>query len=72
MNIGIAPTIRHEDLTIEAHLLDFSEDIVGRQIEIVFHERIRPEKKFAGREELIAQIDRDVAQVREYLRCKAS
>ena len=72
VNIGIAPTIRQEDLTIEAHLLDFSEDICGQPIEIIFHRRIRPEKKFASREELRAQIDRDVEQVREYFRCKAS
>ncbi len=38
VNIGIAPTIRQEDVTIEAHILDFDEDIAGREIEIVFHE----------------------------------
>ena len=66
VNIGIAPTIRHEDVTIEAHLLDFSEDITGCEIEIVFHRRIRPEKKFAGREELQEQIGRDVEAVRAH------
>lgn len=70
VNIGIAPTIRQEDVTIEAHLLDFSEDIAGQTIEIVFHKRIRPEKKFAGREELVEQIARDVSDVREYFRRK--
>ena len=66
VNIGIAPTIRHEDLTIEAHLLDFSENITGCEIEIVFHKRVRPEKKFASREELMEQIDRDVEMVRAH------
>lgn len=66
VNIGIAPTIRQEDLTIEAHLLDFSGDLVGQEIEIVFHERIRPEKKFSGKQELMEQIARDVKATREY------
>lgn len=66
VNIGIAPTIRQEDLTIEAHILDFDEDIAGQEIEIVFHKRIRPEKKFRDREELQDQIARDIAQVRAY------
>ncbi len=68
VNIGIAPTIRQEDLTIEAHLLDFSDDITGCEIEIVFHRRIRPEKKFSGREELMEQINRDVEAVRAHFR----
>ncbi|MCP4643410.1 MAG: bifunctional riboflavin kinase/FAD synthetase [bacterium] len=67
VNIGIAPTIRHEDITIEAFILDFSGDIVDENIEVVFIERLRPEMKFESREELIAQIGRDVAVVRERL-----
>ncbi len=66
VNIGIAPTIRHEDVTIEAHLLDFHEDIAGEEIEIVFHRRVRPEKKFPSYEALIAQIAADVAETRAY------
>lgn len=66
VNIGIAPTIRHEDVTIEAHILDFSEDISGQEIEVVFHRRIRSEKKFPSREALSAQIAGDVNDVREY------
>jgi len=66
VNIGIAPTIRHEDLTIEAHLLDFSGELPGKEIEVMFHRRVRPEKKFRNREELQDQIHRDIASVREY------
>lgn len=66
VNIGIAPTIRHEDVTIEAHLLGFEEDIRGAQIEIVFHSRIRSEKKFASLDELMAQIRNDVETAKKY------
>lgn len=68
VNIGIAPTIRHEDVMIEAHVLDFSGDLLGEEIEIIFHKRVRPEKKFNSYEELTQQIDRDVAAAREYFR----
>jgi len=67
VNIGIAPTVRHEDLIIEAFLLDFEGDLVGREIELIFHERLRPEMKFPSYEALIEQIDRDVQTVRELL-----
>lgn len=66
VNIGIAPTIRHEDQTIEAHLLDFNENIRDREIEIIFHRRIRPEKKFPTYEALIDQIRQDVEDTRDY------
>jgi riboflavin kinase / FMN adenylyltransferase len=66
VNIGIAPTIRHEDITIEAHILDFDEELTGAEIEVVFHRRIRPEMKFRGRDELVKQITQDVEEVREY------
>jgi riboflavin kinase / FMN adenylyltransferase len=66
VNIGIAPTIRHTDLTIEAFILDFDRDIRDTEIEIVFHKRLRPEAKYPSREELVAQIARDVGNVRAY------
>lgn len=66
VNIGIAPTIRHEDIVIEAHLLDFSGLLTGCPIELVFHRRLRPEQKFGSTGELIAQIRRDVAAVRAF------
>lgn len=68
VNIGIAPTIRQEDLTIEAHILDFSDDIAGERIEIVFHRRIRPERKFPSKEALTEQIARDVEAARDFFR----
>jgi riboflavin kinase/FMN adenylyltransferase len=71
VNIGIAPTIRQEEVTIEAHLLDFHSDLVGKVIEIVFHKHMRPEKKFASLDALIAGIAEDVAAVRSYFTATA-
>ncbi|MFP4501001.1 MAG: bifunctional riboflavin kinase/FAD synthetase [Candidatus Hydrogenedentota bacterium] len=66
VNIGIAPTILQEDVTIEAFILDFDENIVGRDIQIIFHRRVRPEKKYDSLDELIRAIEQDVAAVRAY------
>lgn len=66
VNIGIAPTIRHEDIMIEAYLLDFNGDLYGRTLEVVLHTRLRPEKKFHSLDDLIAAIDNDVFEVRRY------
>jgi riboflavin kinase/FMN adenylyltransferase len=44
-NIGIRPTLEQHELTIEAHLFDFSEDIYGETITIFFYDFIREERK---------------------------
>ena len=66
VNIGIAPTIRHKDIRIEAHILDFDQDITGNIIEIEFHKCLRPEKKFPSIEALLEAIREDVRAVREH------
>jgi riboflavin kinase/FMN adenylyltransferase len=66
INIGFAPTIPHDEMTIEAFILDFDRDVRGERIEIEFFERIRGEMKFESKEALIAQIGRDVDQVRAH------
>ena len=68
VNIGIAPTIRHGDETIEAHLIGFSGNLTGEEIEIVFHRRIRPEKKFPSVDALVKQIGLDVKCAAEYFK----
>ena len=71
VNIGIAPTIRQEEVTIEAHLLDFQGGLVGKTIEVVFFKHMRPEKKFSSLDALIAAIAEDIAAVREHFRSRA-
>ena len=65
-NIGVAPTVRNEDVFIEAHLLDFDGDLRGRQVEFIFHKRFRSEKRFANLEALKAAIAGDIAAIRAY------
>ncbi|CUS03982.2 Riboflavin kinase / FMN adenylyltransferase [Candidatus Promineifilum breve] len=66
-NVGVRPTVDGLKLTVEAHILDFDDDIYGEDVRLEFVRRIRPEMKFGGLGELKAQIAADVAQVKEEL-----
>lgn len=69
MNIGVRPTFdgaggeawEERDLgdKVEVHLLNFAGDLYGKDLEVMFIQRLRGEKKFASAEELVAQIHRD-------------
>jgi riboflavin kinase / FMN adenylyltransferase len=66
LNIGFRPTVvsAASQLRVEAHLLDFSGDLYGQELEIKIGDRLRDEKKFASAAELREQIKRDLAMVR--------
>ena len=67
-NIGIRPTFESEARpTIEAHLLDFDRDLYGQTLRLDFIARLRPEQKFNGVQELIAQIKQDIEHARVLL-----
>jgi len=66
VNIGIAPTIRQQDFAIEAHILDFDEQILNQNVELVFHKHLRPEKKFSSKEELTQAINEDINAIKHY------
>ena len=70
INIGIRPTFDEAQLSIEAHLLDFDGDIYGEQLELRFEERLRPERKFEGLDDLLGQIRRDITASRQLLQGK--
>ena len=67
VNIGGRPTLGRSaaGLRLEAHLLDFTGDIYGAEMEISFVEKLRDEQRFPSLSELKAQIHRDLAAARE-------
>ena len=66
VNVGIRPTFdTGRGLLVEAYLIDFDGDLYGDTLRIAFIKRLRGEKRFAGSEELIAQMHRDVEEARE-------
>ena len=66
LNIGMRPTVAaaQPQLRVEAHLLDFSGDLYGAELELEVGTKLRDEWKFASAAELREQIGRDVAAVR--------
>jgi riboflavin kinase/FMN adenylyltransferase len=50
---------------VEIHVFDFNTDILGEQGEIEFTAFLRPEMRFTGTEELVAQIHSDAERARE-------
>ncbi|MDU3009727.1 MAG: bifunctional riboflavin kinase/FAD synthetase [Peptoniphilus harei] len=63
-NIGTNPTVEHDGIKIEAHILDFNEDIYGEMVELELLDFVRPELKFNSVEELFEQIAKDVLVTR--------
>jgi riboflavin kinase/FMN adenylyltransferase len=65
LNIGTRPTLAAgPQLRVEAHLLDFSGDLYGAELEVEIGVKLRGERKFRSPAELREQIARDVAAVR--------
>jgi riboflavin kinase/FMN adenylyltransferase len=65
-NIGRRPTVNAgPESRLEAHLFDFSGDLYGQEIEVSLHGFLRAERRFAGIEELRAQIAADAAAARD-------
>ncbi|WP_353147194.1 bifunctional riboflavin kinase/FAD synthetase [Flavobacterium sp.] len=66
MNIGVKPTLGENLLSIEVHLLHFSEDIYGQKIQVNVMERLREEQKFESFEVLKSQLEIDKANTLHY------
>lgn len=67
LNIGCRPTVANPTphVRVEVHLLDFSGDIYGQELEIVFAGKLRDEQKFPSLDLLREQIQRDIASARK-------
>jgi riboflavin kinase/FMN adenylyltransferase len=66
-NVGTRPTIGDRVKAIlEVHLLDYSGNLYGKTIDVVFRHRIRDEMKFDSIEELKTTIHADIEKGREY------
>jgi riboflavin kinase/FMN adenylyltransferase len=65
VNVGVRPTFKTgRGLLVEAYLLDFEDDVYGRELRLDFLERLRGERRFDSVDELVEQMGRDVEQVR--------
>ncbi len=66
-DVGYNPTFGKNPLSVEVHILNFSQDIYGEEIQLIFHERIRDEKVFENPESLAQQIRKDIDAAKKVL-----
>lgn len=64
VSIGTNPTFSGRERRVEAFVLDLDEDFYGERVALDFVERLRGMARFDTPEQLIAQIDDDVARTR--------
>ena len=64
-NYGFRPTFDGKTKVLEVHILDFEGNLRGERLKVEFLSFLREEKKFSSKDELIKQIERDIAIVKE-------
>lgn len=69
VNIGVRPTFdgRSTRVHVEAHLLDFAEEIYGEKLKLFFVARLRAEQRFDTANALVDQINKDIKQAKQNL-----
>ena len=65
--IGERKTFNDSAPVIEVYLLDFDGNLYGQQIEVCLVKKVRDVMAFPSKEALIAQIEKDIAQIRNVL-----
>ncbi len=66
-DVGYNPTFGKNPLSVEVHILDFTRDIYGEEIQLVFYKRMRDEKAFVNSDSLVRQMKKDVDVARKIL-----
>lgn len=64
VSVGTNPTFGDDGRRIEAHLIDWSGDIYGREISVHFLARLRDEIRFPNVDALVAQMHADIDAAR--------
>ena len=67
VNVGRRPTFLGKDPVIEVHIFDFTRDIYGKDIEVLFKQKLRPERRFKNEHKLCEQIKRDALRAEKML-----
>ena len=66
LSIGTNPTVNGEKLTTEVYILDFDQDIYGKEITVAFRDFLHEEIKFESIEKLIERLDEDKRLTEEF------
>ena len=64
ISTGTRPQFAGTDRILEAHVVGFQGNLYGQRLRVAFTRRLRPERKFANANALIAAMARDVSRTR--------
>lgn len=70
VNIGVNPTLKPGERSVEVHILDFDKDIYGKKIYVEVMKFMREEKKFNSIDELKKVIGNDVKNWQNYVKVR--
>jgi riboflavin kinase/FMN adenylyltransferase len=68
LSVGRRPTFYERSglLLLEAYVLDFDDDLYDQRVKVRFHGRIRGQERFDSVDGLVAQMHRDIEQIRTF------
>ncbi len=66
-NVGVNPTFGEKKKKMEVHILEYTDSLYERTLEVVPVAYIRPEKTFKNPDKLIRQMNRDCRKVKNLL-----
>lgn len=67
LNLGSRPTFELDQVVMEVHIFDFTDEIYGQEIKVSFVGRMREEIKFVDTEALTLQLQTDEIQAKKAL-----
>ncbi len=68
-NVGINPTVGGEKrIKCESYILDYTGDLYGKNIQILFYKKLRDERKFSNVQELTDAVRQNIEDCREWSR----
>ena len=70
VNIGVNPTLKPGERSVEVHILDFDGDIYGKKIYVEIMKFMRDEKKFNSVDELKQVIGNDVKNWQNFVKVR--
>ena len=68
VSVGTNPTFDGTQRRVEAHILDFDEDLYGARIGVEFTRRLRGQERYESLDALIGQMRADVGETRRLVR----
>ena len=67
LSVGTNPTVNGEKLTVEVFILDFNEDLYGKEITVKFRDFLHDEIKFDGLDGLIERLQDDQKRTESFV-----